>query len=1716
MISFPGYHATSEIYKSVTSIVYRAVSDSDNQPVIIKLLNEEHPSPEDLTRYRHEYEILRSLDLDGVVKAYGLSKYRNSVFILLEDFGGESLEILNLGGRLPQDQFLAIAIQCVDSLRQIHARNIIHKNVNPSNIVLNRQLGKLKLIDFGISTMLIREEPTVRGANVLEGTLAYISPEQTGRMNRAVDCRTDFYSLGVTFYELLTGKLPFDVHDDPLELVYCHIAKEPQPPDAVDPRVPAPLSGIVMKLLRKNADDRYRSTQGIKADLQECLRQISSGGRIRELNLAAQDISDRLEIPRKLYGRHEESKLLICAFDSLFTSPYSANAGTRGHVALISGYSGVGKTSLAHELHKPVRQRGGWLISGKFDQLQRDIPYNAIGKAFQELVHSLLKGSKTELAGWRERLMEALGSNARLMTDIIPALELIIGRQPRVSSLPPLEAQNRFNRTVQKFVGAFPAREHPLVIFLDDLQWADSASLNLIEMIATGCWSRYLLLAGSYRDNEVSSAHPLMSTLEAIRNSGAELTHISLSPLCLNDVTVLVSETLSCPLEEAGPLAELVAAKTDGNPFFVTELLRSLYREGSLGFDHKQGRWRWNHEEISARKITDDVVELLIRRILRLEPSEQEVVKLSGCIGNQFNLETLSIISERAPHETASSLKRVISEGLIHPVGNGHKLVELGVRDPLEEGFTVEYRFSHDRIQDAAYSLIPEDQRRKVHLQAGRLLRRSTDKNKLEKRALDIVNHLNQAVELMGDRLERDDLAELNLLAGKKAKSSAAYGPGLKYLETGIDILGEQKWERCYDLSLDLHTHAAEAALLATSFDKMEHLIGEVDRRARTVLDRVKAHEVKIYGEVARDRRKGAVDAALEILGALGMRIPRRPGIGRVFCELAWTRILRKGRCVEDLFNLPHMTDPGKLAATRMLPIVGPSAYRMSPFLAMVITVRTVKLSLLHGNSPASAYAYVAYGLFLCGVLGAFDSGYAFGRLALRMLEKSGSARYRANVTFVFNVHIRPFKDHIKESLEGLHLVFQTGLEAGDYEITFLGVLGLVGNVFMMGSELREVEELAARYSRAVEQLEHKAAQNMIQLYRQMALNLMGCSTAPELLAGGFFDEDSEMARLKKIDDKLFTFLIHVNKLILFQLFNEHSKGSETALEALSCIEAAESTIYAPLFYFWGSLNQLAIYPEVTSRERRRILKRVSLGQRRMKKWARHCPMNYSNKYYLVEAERARVLGRDAQAVDFYDRAIEAAGKSGFTHEEALANELAACYFLSRGKNKLARPYLADARLGYLKWGATAKVREMDSRFPPSAFEETGKSDGEQSTSEILHSTLMQDTVGTGTEVLDIASIIKASQTISGEIEVERLLVELIRIAMENAGAEKGFLILKTGEDLSVEASGSEGSLNSIPLEECRELSQAIVRYVSRTGETVILSDAAMEGPFTHDEYVLKNRPRSILCIPIVIKGSLTGLLYLENNLAPGVFTPDRVKVLQILSSQAAISIENVLLQQLRSALEEKEMLLREIHHRVKNNMQIISTLLKLQLKNTRDKRTRALFRDSQNRILSMAMIHEKLYQSKGLHRIDFRDYVRDLAHEALASFGEGSEKINLKIDIDDVSFGMDTAVPCGLIIIELLSNSLKYAFPKERKGNILVSLHSLEIDRFRLTVGDDGVGLPKDLDITRLESLGLRLVSDLARFQLGGKMELSGEEGTIVHVYFREKEKHTGQSGIK
>ena len=1433
-----------------------------------------------------------ALNDSGVIQAHGMEPHQNSFVLILEDFGACPLKQTFHEAPLSTLDFLQQALKITQTLGAIHQQDIIHKDINPTNILINPETQTVKIIDFGISTRLSQEQAAIANLHQLEGTLAYISPEQTGRMNRALDYRSDFYSLGVTFYEMLTQQLPFESRDV-VELVHSHIARQPRSPHEVNANVPPILSQIVMRLLEKNAEARYQSAFGLAADLQHCLASWTKIGAIAPFNLGVQDQVERFHLPQKLYGREVEAMTLLMAFER-------ASQG-RSEVMLVAGYSGIGKSALVQEIHKPITQKRGHFIAGKFDQFQRNIPYSALIQAFQGLVRQLLASSTEEIERWRTALLQALTPNAQVIIDVIPDVEVIIGSQPSVPELSPQEAQTRFNLVFQNFIQVFTQKEHPLAIFLDDLQWADSASLQLIQILMGEANTRHLLFMAAYRDNEVEATHPLQATLAALETFSVPLQIIQLAPLELADICHLLQDTF-LPQEATPirPLAELLKQKTGGNPFFMGEFLKSLYTDGHIHFDRCQRQWVWDLAKIRNAQMTDNVVELMADKIQRLSESSQQALKLAACVGSHFSLSVLSIVRELSPAAVAADLWEAMKLGLIVAEGDDYKLLQVEDAAVIAQLADVEvvYRFVHDRVQQAAYSLIPDGERQLAHFRLGQLWLQNIDPEHREENIFDLVNQLNYGLDLMTTVAERQELAELNLAAGTKAIAAAAYGPALNYLLTGICGLEANRWQAQYNLALALHQTAAEAALMVGNFSEMDRLIEGVLQQATTDLDKIPVYAIQIQALIARHELSAAVQLGLRIMALLGFPIPEKPRKLGVLFGLLKSKLGLLGRSVEQLAKLPNMTEPVPLAATQILASIASATYLTAPEVFPLTVFKQVELAVRYGNTSISAFVYATYALILCGVVQDFKTGSQFGTLALQVLERLDTRAIQAKTLMVVNAFVRHWHDPLKETLPIFQEAFQAGCETGDTEYASFSAQLSVMHGFYGGQELSELDEQAAAQMAAVQKFKKQPIVELIQIHRQAIANLRGENDDPRQLVGEIYDASKMLLGYQEGNYRTALFYIYSHCVSLNYWFEDYAAAVDYGEKATPYLDSVIALHVVPAFHFYNALACLALLDEVKETQRQSVLlQQVRKAHKQFQRWAKAAPANYGHKLMLLQAENYRLQNKTTQASVTYDRAIKLAIKHQCGHEAALANELAAKFYLHQGRPKMASVYLQDAHYLYARWGATAKVKALEEAYPQLRRRESSLGTLSTLTTHTTNTLPARTTTSSQDDTLDLATVMKVSQTLSEEIQLDRLLSSLMQLLMENAGAQRGFLLLETDGYFRVEAQWAVDQKSvevaeSLDLETCNLLSSAIVNYVVRTQSSVVLDDAK-EGGFVQDAYIRKHQPRSVLCAPFINRGKLAAIVYLENNRTTGAFTKERLELLNLLSVQAAISIEN-------------------------------------------------------------------------------------------------------------------------------------------------------------------------------------------------------------------------------
>jgi PAS domain S-box-containing protein len=1522
----------------------------------------EHPVPGILERLEHEYSLRDELDSDWAARPLTLGRREGRPILILEDPGGEPLDRL-LGQRMELGRFLRFGVDLAATLGKLHQRGLIHKDIKPANILVNSASGAVWLTGFGIASRLPRERQSAEPPGMIAGTLAYMAPEQTGRMNRSIDSRSDLYSLGVTFYEMLTGLLPFSA-SDPMEWVHCHIARQPAAPDRYATETPAPVSAIVMKLLAKTAEERYQTAAGVAGDLRHCLKEWEAHRRIDPFRLGAHDLSDRLLIPEKLYGREREIDALVASFDRVVASG-------RPELVLVSGYSGIGKSSVVNELHKVLVPPRGLFASGKFDQYKRDIPYSTLAQAFQDLIRLLLSKSDAELAMWRGAFLEALDPNARLMTDLIPELKLIIGDQRPVPELEPQQTQSRFQLVFRRFIGVFARPEHPLALFLDDLQWLDAATLDLLEVLLTSDLAdqqsspptetklrrtgysdvQHLMLIGAYRDNEVNSGHPLMRKLEAIRQAGARVQQIILAPLTCEDLGRLVTDSLHCEPERVTPLARLVRNKTAGNPFFAIQFISALAEEALLTFDHAHGRWSWDLSRIQAKGYADNVVDLTVGKLNRLPVETQKALQEFACLGNSVEITTLSIVhglvlrSQDGEGGLVFRSQSSAVQATARPLEQGSAIAErqrdaegrLLLQSPAQpdEGGTPEekvhsdlweavrlefivrlegsYRFVHDRVQEAAYSLIPEELRAEAHLRIGRLLTAHTRSERREEAIFEIVNQINRGAALITSPEERQQVAELNLIAGKRAKTSTAYASALKYLTAGAALLAEDSWERRHELTFALELNRAECEFLSGELVAAEQRLTQLSARAASTVEQATIACLRMDLYMTLNQSDRAVAVCLDYLRHLGVEWPPHPSEeeARHEYELIWKRL--GSRAIEELIELPLMGDPASLASLDVLTKVAPPAYLTDANLYALVVCRAVNLSLENGNSDGSCVAYENFSNISGPRFGNYKAGFRFGQLGYELVEKRGLKRFEARTFMSFGCYVMPWTKSVRAGRDLISRAFEIANKSGDLVFGAFSCYGLNTNLLASGDPLAEVQREAENGLEFAQKAGFGIIIGVITAQLGLIRTLRGLTPKFGSFDDGQFDELRFERHLASEPAPVAECFYWIRKLQARFVAGDYASAIDSALRAQRLIWTSPPHFETAEYHFYGALARAACcdpkFPDQdgpTSSPLEALAKEehfeaLVAHHRQLEAWAENCPENFENRATLVGAEIARIENRALDAERLYEQAIRSSHANRFVHNEALANELAARFYAARGFEKIAHAYLRDARYCYLRWGADGKVRQLDELYPHLQQEERAPG--------------LTGTIGASVEHLDLATVIKVSQAVSGEIVLEKLIDTLMRTAIEHAGAERGLLILPRGVEprIAAEATTSGDSVIVRLPEATRAeaaVPESIVHYVLRTQESVILDDASAQNPFCTDSYIRQHHARSILCLPLINQGKFVGLLYLENNLTPHVFTPTRIAVLKLVASQAAISLENT---RLYRDLEEREAKIRRL-----------------------------------------------------------------------------------------------------------------------------------------------------------------------------------------------------------
>ena len=1944
----------------------------------ILVLSPEHTHTEDANcqRLEHEYALGPELDSAWATRPLALKRHRGRPVLVLTDPGGTPLDRL-LREPFTVERFLAVAIGLTAALGQVHARGLVHKDVKPANVLVD-DLSRVWLTGFGLAVKVPQQRQAFTPPLIIKGSWAYMAPEQTGRVNRFVDTRSDLYSLGITFYELLTGELPFSA-SDPLEWIHCHVARQPPSPRARRRDLPKQIEAIVMKLLAKTGEERYQTAAGLQADLQRCLEAWTLHGQIDSFTIALNDLRDRLQIPDGLYGRDRPIASVMSAFERVASSGET-------EIVLVSGPAGIGKSSMMNELQMRLTATSCLFAAGKSDQFKLDIPYPAMAHALQGLVRRLLGLSGADLDRWRRQLLDALGPNGQLMINLVPELALIIGERPAPPDLAPQEAQNRFHVVFQRFLSAFAQPAHPLTLFIDDLQWLDTATLELIERLVLHSEVRHLLLIGAYRDDEAASASRLQATLTALRNSNCRLVDLPVGPLSSNDLIQLTADTLHADGDAVRPLSQLLFDKTKGNPFFVVQFLTSLKDEGLLVFDTEANAWRWDADGIRSKSITDNVAELLAGKLTRLPAESLEALIHLACLGNGSRLQTLALVTGRPEREVADALTDVVRSGFILSVECG-------------------YAFSHDRMQEATYKLIAAGNRAATHLKIGRALVARLAPAAVQDHVFEVVEQFGHGAALIHTYQERIQVAQLYLDAGKRAKASSAYASALKYFREGRSLLHSDDWNRQYVLAFELELCEAECEFLtgaqAPAADRLSMLAG----RARDLIDAAAVARLRIALYTLSDPTR-AVQVGLTYMRDAGMDWPAQVTEPALRTEIAAMYALLADRPIEQLLDLARLTDPVQLAALDVLASLIMPAKITDNTLEDLVIVRMANLSLQHGNCDASSYAYSQLNVVLGLRFGDYQSGLRFGQLGCDLVERHGMERFKARVYCCFGTYSLAWTKHLPGCIELYRRALTMADSAGDLVFVSAVAKTLATSLLICGEPLAEVQREGHEYLALARKAGFDAAADGAISLLLLIHELRGITT------------ESDSARILATDQRRFERYLQeggdatgissafywLDQLQARFLLHDPAAALEAAILTGTVLTAHRTVLDLEEYHFYAALARAAACQGASPEERLLHREALRAHHAHISVWAGNCPDNFGCRAALIAAEMARLDGHDQAARSLYEDAIGAAQEFGFVQIEAIANELAANFHATLGPPGIADTYLRAALDGYARWGAEAKIRRLRQQHPH--------------LSDSRSSRAAFPTIGDNLQHVDLAAVIAISQAVSSEVVFDRLVERLLVTVLEHAGAVRGLMLVPREGEMQVAAealarNGTVGVNLRYREDDLHDLPYSILNYVKRSHEIVILDDALLRNSYSDDRYIRQTKPRSVLCMPLLKQQQLVAILYIENGLLPGVFTPERLLVLQIIGSQAAISLENArlfaelkeareqarraeeqnqqlfdmipalawratptgvidainkqwtdytgisteeaargewmraypgaagqtalnqyaqlfskgiagtvetwlrrhdgevrwflhrvaplydargeivhwhgtatdiddlkraqalilsekdLLQmntevhtlpeiltslvrsvenqidgsraglqlkdpataalyhvaapnlaaeftasldyhgggplatcwkdrdngsqsvsisdidsdprwethrnlalprdlaicwatpvlaadssllgtlsvylarkrdisdreigvceqfshlasvilerkhaedalkgmnlKLQESLHEKESLLKEVHHRVKNNLQLISSMLSLQASRIGDRAVSELFAESRNRVRSMALVHENLYRAGNFSKISMMTHIGTLSSSLSRAYGLNAGNVELRTDVEDIPLDLDIAIPVGLIINELTSNALKHAFSGGRTGCVYIGFRRLAQQRCELVVRDNGSGLPGEIDPQNSRSMGLQLVQDLVG-QLHGTLAIARDGGTRFTVAFDSDE---------
>jgi predicted ATPase/signal transduction histidine kinase len=1681
MLTIPGYQLESLQYETDYFKAYNALRNQNRGKYIIIIPKTEN-SVEATKCLKDDFIAISKFDSQHILKAIELIETASTVALIMEHFQGDSFDLSKNKHIFQQDdkRWLFFAINMAQALKAVHQFKI-HGNINPSNIQYDHLTGLLKLVGIGQSSTFAVNSFIESPCASPKHQPLYMSPEQSGQMNKAIDLRSDFYSLGIILYELILGQPPFQ-GEDLSELVHLHLAVTPHAPHQLNTAIPKSISDIIMKLIKKGVSARYQNASGLLHDLRQCQSIIRTSKKTHSFILGEKDVLSKLKIPDELFGRELEIEALTAAYQRMKEGSFEC--------CLIQGNSGIGKTSLVNELKERTAIDTIYFISGKIDQFGHNTPYEFLVQVSQDLINQLLTEGEERISEWRKLIQQAVGSNGKAITEIIPEIELIIGKQPDLIDLAPMESFNRFKTVLQNLVSIFATSEHPLLVFIDDLQWIGRSSLELLEWLLLIPEQRYILFIGAFRDNEVDQTHPLTETISRLKHSDLSVNTISLEALEKNHINQIIQQTTQKNQADTAPLAELSWQMTNGNPYFLHQFLHKLVNEKLIFFDLSNGSWDWNIERIRQTEISNNVVDLIIDDLKDLPPDIKKLLEVASCVGIRFKHSLLKKFLGITDGQLAIQLQEAIELLYVIPVIVAEK-------NNTKQDQT--YKFSHDNILQAVYSKIPELEKQEIHLSIGSQLLDNNNDNNGNEKIFDIVNQLNLSKSLIQEPSKRFELAELNQMAGIKAKRSSAYVSARDYFSSGIELLDGNSWNTHYDLTMGLHLELADAASLSGDYAYMTAMSKEINQHSKSLFEESRLYEIEIRANIAQHNMQNAIRISLEILKKLGIHIPTKFTKLATITSLLRLKFMLSNVSMDALSVQPIMTDKRHIEAMRILMNTAYAAYVVLPNLVPLIVFKMMQITLIHGHSVYTPYAYSSFAFIHSAVLGSLKQGNQYGQLAMALLDKLEAKAVACKVYLMVHVFINHWNEHLAESLQPLLTGYQKGIETGDLEYGGTCIYMYCDHLFYLGRNLTEVQRQTKEHTQTIKRLNQERLLCMIQEIHQLTLNLSGQSESRTRLKGPDFDEDLLLPKFEKANDHTSLGSLYANKAMLEYLFDHHPKALKYSRKVIQYLGGLLGFINIPRYYFYDSLIHLAMFNQLSFQQRILAKKRIATNQKKMKKWAHFSPKNHLHRFHLVEAERSRVKGKSMAALTHFEKAIALAKENEYLNEESLANELTGKFWMEIHQEKLARSYLLEAYLCYERWGALAKQEEMEKKYAWLAVKKT----------QVQSPVSMK-------EILDSETILKASSTLASEIIFDRLIEKMMTIVIENAGAEKGVFISNNDGKLVIMAEvfadlSKVKKIEPIGLKESQYeqgsdiIPRSIIDYVARTKKSLIIHDASKARNFKKDPYLQSKNPKSLMSFALMHQQKLAGILYLENNLATGVFSKDRTALLLSLSSHIAIAIENARMYQkvknlsgqiLSAQEEERKRLARELHDGLGQSLLAIKLNLQM-LEAKAFQKTPELKKSFMEVLTELSKSIEELREISMDLRPSFLEDIElgDVIQWHAKKF-EQRTKLQVIVEVEKIQ-NLQSNIKENLYRIyqEAINNIVKHA----RSNRLVISLSQSE-SIIRLSISDDGQGFNANVVEKNSIGLGLKTMRERAEL-LGGSFIINNTPNTGTTV---------------